>query len=331
MRCPSFAELPPPPPNRIGWPWTEESARLPERSGEPPSWPRVTIVTPSFNQGRFIEQTIRSVLLQGYPDLEYVVLDGGSSDDTLRIIKKYSQWMDCWVSEPDGGQSAAINRGLQMGSGVYAAWINSDDMLCKNALTGLMFRGAAPTIVHVGDCVYIDEANNILCTHRGRVRSFEDLVRVPRVWRADGHIDQPAVLFPLELALRVGGLDENNHYTMDYHLWGKFFLAGAQVDYTGVPFGFFRRHHEQKTQGSLNQTESMLDVATALIAQADCLSAPVKQEVLAELRVYRLAYPDKVWRDSGRLARVGLPPSMVKRIRQLKRTVDETISDFTKL
>lgn len=125
MRCPSLSDLPEPPPGKSGWPWTEESLRVLER---PPdrALPRITIVTPSFNQAEFIEETIRSILLQGYPDLEYFVLDGGSTDDSIDIIKKYSPWITYSVSEPDRGQSAAINRGLRMGSGSYATWINSD-------------------------------------------------------------------------------------------------------------------------------------------------------------------------------------------------------------
>src|SRR5262249_22787460 len=134
MRCPSLSELSSPPPGKKGWPWTEESLPLWEQIGEGYFCPRITVVTPSFNQGQFIEETIRSVLLQGYPDLEYFVLDGGSTDDSVAIIKKYSPWISFWASEVDGGQSAAINRGLRMGSGWYATWINSDDMLCKNAL-----------------------------------------------------------------------------------------------------------------------------------------------------------------------------------------------------
>ena len=120
MRSPSLHELPPPPPGRTGWPWTEASAALPARYGRMAGpWPRISVVTPSFNQARFLEATLRSILLQGYPDLEYFVLDGGSTDGSVEIIKKYEPWLTSWVSEPDGGQSAAINRGLRLSSGLF--------------------------------------------------------------------------------------------------------------------------------------------------------------------------------------------------------------------
>ena len=146
-------ELPPPPSGKSGWPWTEESMPLPRHLPETGSWPRVTIVTPSFNQGRFLEETIRSVLLQGYPDMEYFVLDGGSTDNSVEIIEKYARWITFWTSEPDKGQSAAINRGLRMGSGMYATWINSDDLLCKDALSMHFQRHpSGENVVYIGDC-----------------------------------------------------------------------------------------------------------------------------------------------------------------------------------
>src|SRR5262249_23613164 len=150
MRCPSLAELPPAPEGKIGWPWTEESIVLPHCKPKGDSWPLITVVTPSLNQGRFLEETIRSILLQAYPNLEYFVLDGGSTDNSVEIIEKYSRWISFWVSEPDRGQSAAVNRGLRMGSGLYATWINSDDMLCKDA-----FATQVSMIGLAGDVVYI--------------------------------------------------------------------------------------------------------------------------------------------------------------------------------
>ena len=170
------------------------------------------MITPSFNQGEFIEETIRSVLLQGYPDLEYLVLDGGSTDNSVEIIKKYSTWLTYWVSEPDSGQSDAINRGLKRASGDFCTWINSDDMLCKNALIDHASQvGFDTDTVYVGISLYIDHAGKILSSHRGRVHSLEDLVRIGRVWRSGGQIVQPEVLFPRQLALAVGGVNPDNH------------------------------------------------------------------------------------------------------------------------
>jgi hypothetical protein len=320
VRCPSLVELPEPPSDKTGWPWTEESSRLPERQTGSGSWPRITVVTPSFNQGQFLEEAIRSILLQGYPNLEYFVLDGGSTDKSVEIIDQYS---------PDCGQSAAINRGLRMGSGSLATWINSDDMLCKDALfKHFSTHEMADDVFYVGDCINIDAAGQVLFKHRSHIRSLEDLLRVKSVWQSGGFICQQEVLFPLQLALRVGGLNENNHYSMDYELWGRFFLAGARVEYTGIPFGFFRRHEAQKTKAIQAQTESTFDVAEALLALSESVSAAEKADILAELTAYREAYPELAWRHTGRLARLGLPPSIVTPIRTIKEKVERTISDL---
>src|SRR5689334_19628453 len=101
MQCPSLDVLPAPPRGKTGWPWTEESRRPIEADSTRGSWPRISIITPSFNQGAFLEATIRSILLQGYPDIEYLIFDGGSTDGSVEIIKKYSPWISFWVSEPD--------------------------------------------------------------------------------------------------------------------------------------------------------------------------------------------------------------------------------------
>ena len=134
MCCVRLAELPPPPTGSTGWPWTEESSQLPAtmRDGRP--WPCISIVTPSLNQGQFIEETIRSVLLQGYPDLEYTIMDGGSTDNSVEIIKKYEPWIAHWESKRDRGQAHAINKGLNCSTGYWFQNINSDDVLSLGAL-----------------------------------------------------------------------------------------------------------------------------------------------------------------------------------------------------
>ena len=327
--CVRLDELPEPPRGKTGWPWTEESSRLPSRGPEGGSWPRLSVITPSFNQGQFIEETIRSILLQGYPNLEYIVMDGGSTDNSAAIIKKYSPWLTYWTSEPDSGQSDAINRGLKRASGDFATWINSDDLLCKNALVEHASRiGFAPDTVYVGNCIYIDETGKALSLHRGRVQSLEDLVRVNKVWNgARGHIVQPEVMFPRELYLTVGGLDCNNHFTMDYDLWGKFFLAGATFHYTDIPFGVFREHPKQKTHDMLRQTRSLIETAAKLVQQEGAFSEETTKEILEDLRVYLKEYETDYWKGSGRLAKLGLPRALVLQLRRLRALVQNTIAE----
>ena len=134
MRCPALAELPAPEPGLTGWPWTEETPRLGATMPDGRPWPRVTVVTPSLNQARFLEETIRSVLLQGYPDLEYVVVDGGSNDGSREIIGKYERFFAWWASEADRGQADAIDKGLAQATGEIFNWVNSDDVLQPGAL-----------------------------------------------------------------------------------------------------------------------------------------------------------------------------------------------------
>ena len=145
MRCPSLSELPPPPPGKActepgrsaGWPWTEESPQLPDTMPDGRPWPRLTVITLSYNQGHYIEETLRSVLLQGYPNLQFIAVDGGSTNETVPLIRRYEQWLASWTSERDSGQSEAINKGLRGATGQWVMWLNSDDLLLPGALTAI--------------------------------------------------------------------------------------------------------------------------------------------------------------------------------------------------
>jgi hypothetical protein len=317
VRCPHLSDLPAPPKGLSGWPWTQESDSL-EVAAFTEACPRITVVTPSFNQAAFLEAAIRSVLLQGYPDLEYVVLDGNSSDESAAIIQKYGKWLSHWESRPDGGQSDAINRGILSGSGHWATWVNSDDMLCCNALNNhVRAHHFDAAVIYVGVCQHINDEGDIVETHQGRVHSLEDLVRIREVWRSAGFIDQPAVLFPRDLFRSVGGLDTTNHRTMDYELWGKFLIAGSRFRYTDVLFGAFRMHPSQKTADMLEQTKSLVRTAASL-AQTGSINPNVKEDILKDLDRYDADFRERHWRATGRLARLGLSPAVVNLLRNAK-------------
>lgn len=131
-------QLPAPATSKTGWPWSEESSPL--IYSDTIIWPKLTIVVPSFNQSGFIEETIRSILLQNYPNLELVVMDGGSTDDTKKVLIKYSSWISYWKCEKDSGQGNAINLGFSIASGDYYAWINSDDYYLKDVFALVLGR-----------------------------------------------------------------------------------------------------------------------------------------------------------------------------------------------
>lgn len=311
-----------PPPNNpnksTGWPYCTQYR--PGSLHSVDSIPKISVVTPSYNQAQFLEATIRSVILQNYPNLEYVVMDGGSTDGSVDIIRKYEPWIDHWVSEPDRGQSHAINKGFEHCSGDLATFINSDDMLAPGALVEHAETiGYEPDTIYVGDCRVVDAEGETLKMHTSQVRSFEDLVDIPDVWRArptQGHIVQMETLFPLDLYKQVGGLDEEIEYAMDYKLWGDLMLAGAEIEYTGIETGIFRRHEAQKTMDRWSTTRSLCSSAESLVRRQNRWGEKKKQKYIQKISEYER----EQWESTGRLARLPLPRSVVEQVREWKST-----------
>ena len=258
MRCPTLNKLPPPLPGRTGWPWTEEGPQLPDTMLDASLWPRVSIVTPSYNQGRFIEETIRSVLLQGYPDLEYMVVDGGSTDESVQIIRKYAPWLAFWVSEKDNGQSHAINKGWRRAQGDIIAYLNSDDRLEVGAL-----RWVAETfLAQPGLAVVYGDRNMV----NGKGQLIRQLTSWPydraQLMLAD-YIHQ-ASTFVRRCALeQVGLIDESFHMCMDYDYWVRLAMAGLQMTYLPRPLSSTRLTADTKTASQglryLGETLRVLD------------------------------------------------------------------------
>lgn len=243
MRCPSLVDLPPSPPSRIGWPWSADSPQLPGTMPCGLPWPRVSIVTPSYNQAPFIEETIRSVLLQGYPDLEYIIIDGGSSDSSIDIIRRYEPWLAYWVSESDRGQAHAINKGFERATGEIVAWLNSDDLYEPGVLRTIssLFH-AHPDIPLIHGDITIITTDGTATGYGATSSSLNKLVN----WLEDGGLAQPAVFWRRSLMNRVGSLRTDLRFIMDY----EFFLRARRLfEFVHVPESLarFRVHPASKT------------------------------------------------------------------------------------
>jgi glycosyltransferase involved in cell wall biosynthesis len=196
------------------------------------------VVTPSFNQGDFIEATIRSVLLQGYPDLEYIVIDGGSTDRTVEVIKRYAPWLSSWVSEKDRGQAHAINKGFDRATGEVVAWLNSDDLYLPGALQRA--AGAFAEHAQVG-IVHGDALQRVIGSEReGLLRSEPlDTFVLMRIGPA---VPQPAVFVRRSVLQAAGPIDEAMHFAFDYDLWLRCSLVAPFLYLGGPPLAVDVRH-----------------------------------------------------------------------------------------
>jgi hypothetical protein len=218
-------DLPAPPPGRTGWPWTEAPvpatgdaatpAAGPDSRAAPggrAAWPRITVVTPSYNQAGYLEETIRSVLLQGYRDLEYIIVDGGSTDGSLEVIRRYAAHLAWWVSEPDRGQSHAINKGLARATGDVLAYLNSDDVYAPGALTACADARSAGAEWMVGSVMCFDDFHGAWPFPELPGASFTR-------WFLGCPISQPAVFWSARLQREAGPFREDLRYVMDYEFW----------------------------------------------------------------------------------------------------------------
>lgn len=210
------------------------------------NFPKITIITPSYNQGQYIEQTILSVIEQNYPNLEYIIIDGGSTDNTIEIIKKYQKHIAYWVSEKDRGQSHAINKGISVATGDIFNWINSDDYLEKDSLQ------------KIAEIFVQNPQMNLLCGHSNifyQNNSSKSFLSRTNIYKTieetliHEEINQPGMFYKMSCIKELGGINESLHYVMDLELWFRYMLKFGignilQIDAT---FANFRIHENSKT------------------------------------------------------------------------------------
>ena len=240
MGGPTLDHLPDPPPGKTGWPWTVEGDPISLSPTNREQWPKISIVTPSYNQGQFIEETIRSVLLQRYSTLQYIVIDGGSTDGTIEILERYDPWIDHWISEPDDGQVEAINKGLCRSKGSLFNWINSDDVLLPGALHTIA-RSSERVDAVAGACI------NFSDKHAETLQQAR-LNPVSMIHEEEGTIfQQPALWLQPSKIRACGGIDPSMHYAFDWDLALRYFALFPRVHYVQTPLARFRLHQSSKT------------------------------------------------------------------------------------
>ena len=216
-----------------------------------PPYPKISIVTPSYNQVPFLEETIQSVLSQGYPDLEYLVMDGGSTDGSVEIIRRHEKQLSYWQSEPDEGQSDALKKGFARSSGDILAWLNSDDTLVPGILipVGEYFSSHPDVDIVYGNINLVDPAGEPMYTAYPHL-DLRILVYENRF------IPQQAMFWRRELYERIGGVNPKLRFAMDFELAMKFLLAGARVAKIPRVLANYRFHPAAKSSTIRDVMES---------------------------------------------------------------------------
>ena len=232
---------------------------------------KISIITPSYNQAAYLETTILSVLDQNYTNLEYIIIDGGSSDNSVEIIRKYQHRLAYWVSEKDAGQTVALNKGFQRASGEVVAYLNSDDIYLPGALARVDAEFSNPTSSWIaGTCKFFDESGT----------KYHERRKPPRFrprWFDHCWLSQPAVFWRRSLFERYGFFNEALRYGMDYDFWLRLVVGGEQCHFVDHPLAAFRWHDASKTVAE----RSGFELEDDIVRETSIKMLPFYEQLLA--------------------------------------------------
>jgi len=206
-------------------------------------WPKISIVTPSYNQGKFLERTILSILNQNYPNLEYIIMDGGSNDNSVEIIRKYKKYITYWQSKKDSGQAAAIREGFAKSTGDLMAWLNSDDIYLPEVLfkVAKIFKKHPEIDFVFGNIYFINSNDDILEEIRLTKFYFSTLIY------EGGNLQQPATFWTRRIYNQAGGIDPNYQFCMDFDFFCRVAEKDAKFFFIREPLAGFRIHKKAKS------------------------------------------------------------------------------------
>jgi glycosyltransferase involved in cell wall biosynthesis len=256
---------------RAPWPYAPVAqAPLPPTLPDGKPWPKISIITPSYNYGHFIEQTILSIHNQDYPNIEHIVMDGGSTDNTKQVLEQYSHLFTHWESGPDRGQSHAINKGFAKATGEIVTWVNADDMLAPGALAAVALAFHTHDVDMVAGICQLTwdgqpNGQHLTSCAPGPL-PLDDLLDLDNCWNKGQFFYQPEVMFKRSIWEKAGGfVAEDLYYSMDYEMWLRFAQAGARLQVIGRPVAIFRAHEAQKTALPEKFKRELVGVRTAFL------------------------------------------------------------------